>query len=146
MRLIKSVLALTAVLLAITLLANCKDKGRENIIEGTSYTLKSNIANGVFRLYPLTITFLECNPADARVDSNKVRCPDKGTPYTYAANEASHHLKIRLDSDEGTHRWVDSIFTLVPDENICIVINFSISDLLGNDGGSLRQTEPKLNE
>lgn len=128
------------------LLYGCKDDKPEVTIYGTSYTLESGISNGVFRLYPLTITFLEYNLDDERVDSNKVYCPDKGTPYSYAADDAAHHLKIRLDSDKHTHRWIDSIFTLVPDKNIRISVNLSINDLLGDGGNSLRQTEPMLDE
>lgn len=136
---------LTAAITTAVLLCGCKDDKTGTTIKGTSYTLESGIANGVFSLYPLTITFLEYNTGDTRVDSNKVYCPEKRTPYTYAANEAAHHLKIRLDSDKNTHRWVDSIFTLIPDKNITIAVDLSINDLL-DGGGSLRQTEPMLNE
>lgn len=109
-------------LLAVATLAltACHDKD-DGIPDGTSYTIKSKIPSAVTKV--ITATFLEYNAADQRVDSNKIHQPEFNKSYTYVACDSAHHIKVRLDSDEGTHRWGDTIMMLKPDGNIQVVIN-----------------------
>jgi hypothetical protein len=95
----------------------------DDIPDGTSYTIKSKIPSIVTKV--ITATFIEYDAADNRVDSNKIAKPTFNKEYTFVACGSAHHIKVRLDSDEGTHRWGDTILCLVPDKNTKVVIDQS---------------------
>lgn len=93
----------------------------DDLPDGTSYTIQSKLPSVVTQV--ITATLIEYNAADHRVDSNKIAEPEFNHEYTFAACDSARYLKVRLDSDEGTHRWGDTIIALHPDANIRIVIN-----------------------
>lgn len=104
--------------------ASCGDKEEEFNDGLTRYTVIGNVPSIAASLIS-KVTVYEYNIADVRIDSNLIEDPGSGTNYVFVANDETSHLKIRLDSEAGTHRWGDTIVRVIPGGNVKITIGIN---------------------
>lgn len=104
--------------------ASCGDKEEEFNDGLTRYTVIGNVPSIAASLIS-KVTVYEYNVADIRIDSNLIEDPGSGTNYVFVANDETSHLKIRLDSEAGTHRWGDTIVRVIPGGNVKITIGIN---------------------
>ncbi len=127
------------VLLSVALLSttvSCGDEEEEFNDGKTRYTVIGKVPSLAAALIS-TATVYEYDASDIRIDSNIISDPSSGTRYVFEANEATSHLKVRLDSNAGTHRWGDTIIRVIPGGNVTITIGVD---------SPIRMTEPMLSE
>lgn len=115
---------------------SCKEDMEEFNDGLTRYVVIGKVPGVAANMISSAVVY-EYNPSDIRIDSSIIEDPSSGTRYVFVANDETSHLKVRLNSNAGTHRWGDTIIRVIPGGTVEIAISIS---------SPVRMTEPMLSE